>query len=227
MFFFNFNRWSAAVSRSPFPESNHKLFVSGGYIFDTNETLTNTAEILTEDGWQFVTPSVPVGIAEHCMALINSTAAIVIGGRQGSSFQTVNSYIFNSVGQEWHEGPPLKKARSSPVCGQIRSNDHSLGTSVIVIGGYNLTSTEVLDDGASEWKYGPELPIGIDYAALVEDHSNGIYLIGGRSAIGDQLDSIFYLSHAESEWQELPQKLPTGRYHHTAFFVPDEVANCQ
>ena len=220
-------RWEAAVSRSPFPESNHRLFVTGGFNFGVNETLANTAEILTEDGWQLVTPALPVGIADHCMALINSTAAIVVGGYQINYTPTKNSYIFNSVSQQWNEGPPLNEVRIAPVCGQIRANGQSLRTSVIVIGGQNMSSVEVLGEGASEWTTGPELPIPINKSVLIEDQNKGIYLIGGYSDKLGYLDKIFYLAHAEAKWQELPQKLQTKRHYHTAFFVPDEITNCQ
>jgi len=130
------------------------------------------------------------------------------------------------VSQEWNEGPPLNKERAAPVCGQIRTNGQSLRTSVIVIGGNNLASVEVLDEGGSEWKSGPELPTDLKHSVLIEDENNGIYLIGGYSTGLGILDKIFYLPNAEAKWQELPQKLKTKRYYHTAFFVPDDITSC-
>jgi hypothetical protein len=32
-----------------------------------------------------------------------------------------------------------------------------------------MSSVEILDEGADEWREGPELPFGIDQAQLVED----------------------------------------------------------
>ena len=200
------------------------FFVTGGL----TATITNTSEIFTEAGWQYVTPSLPVAIAHHCMTLINSTSAIVMGGfHEYYGHQSKKSYVYNSVSKEWNEGPSLNEERHAPVCGRIRSNGQSFRTSVIVVGGMNLTSVEVLDYGASDWKKGPELPIPIGHSALIEDENNGIYLIGGYSIVEGYLDKIFYLAHAEANWQELPQKLQTKRYYHTAFFVPDEITNCQ
>ena len=222
-------RWDAAVTQSPFPDSNHQLFVTGGFTFDESATSTNTAEILTKDGWQYVTPSLPVATAHHCMALINSTSVIVIGGTNSSFSYFNNSYVFNSVSQEWHKGPSLKEIRFGHVCGQIRTNENSHETSIIVIGGKDIpipATVAILDEGSSEWRTGPALPIPIHYSVLVEDHSNGIYLIGGFSDELGYLDKIFYLAHADANWQELPQKLQTKRFLHSAFFVPDEITSC-
>ena len=32
-----------------------------------------------------------------------------------------------------------------------------------------MSSVEILDEGSHEWREGPELPLGIDQAQLVED----------------------------------------------------------
>jgi hypothetical protein len=45
--------------------------------------------------------------------------------------------------------------------------------SIIVVGGWDgsshISSVEILDEGAHEWREGPELPFGIDQTQLVED----------------------------------------------------------
>ena len=87
-----------------------------------------------------------------------------------------------------------------------------------------MTSTEILDDGSDQWRPGPELPYGISGAALISDPSGGVVLIGGSP----YLKTILRLSHAglEAEWELLPKKLKTGRQHHVAFLVPDDVVDC-
>jgi len=52
--------------------------------------------------------------------------------------------------------------------------------SIIVAGGCNgahLKSTEILDEGSDVWRMGPQLPIGICCAALVEDPAGGVVLV--------------------------------------------------
>ena len=41
-------------------------------------------------------------------------------------------------------------------------------------------TTEILDQGADEWRQGPKLPYGISVSNLVEDSSGGVVLIGGQ-----------------------------------------------
>ena len=56
-------------------------------------------------------------------------------------------------------------------------DSESLEKTVIVVGGFdgNFTSSvEVLNDQMWTWEFGPELPFGIEEAALVEDQS-GLY----------------------------------------------------
>jgi len=69
----------AAMTISPFTNKPQSLFVTGGS--GSNGALA-TAEILTDSGWELFSPSLPVKIYSHCMVLLNSTAALVIGGFQ-------------------------------------------------------------------------------------------------------------------------------------------------
>ena len=55
---------------------------------------------------------------------------------------------------------------------------------IVVVGGNDgsyLSSVEILDEGSSEWRNGPELPFGIFYSQLVEDSNGGVILVGGFS----------------------------------------------
>ncbi len=57
-----------------------KLIVTGGY--DGSGSSLNSAEMLTEEGWENNIPSLPVTIDYHCMVTVNSTTVMVIGGYQ-------------------------------------------------------------------------------------------------------------------------------------------------
>ena len=84
-----------------------------------------------------------------------------------------------------------------------------------------------MDEGASEWRNGPDLPFGISHASLVEDPSGGVILVGGRSDNNDYLKTLFKLSDAggDAKWVEMPQKLKVGRSVHTSFLVPDTLCS--
>ena len=166
------------------------------------------------------------------MVLLNSTTAFLIGGIQQGVNYSPNSYMLNTAenGQEWIQGPALNYGRFYHSCARVRTGSSSR-FSIIVVGGYNgtyMTSVEVLDEGANEWRNGPDLPFGILLASLVEDPAGGVILVGGQSRDDSYLQTLFRLSDAgdDAEWVEMPQKLKIGRREHTSFLVPDDIASC-
>jgi hypothetical protein len=63
-------------------------------------------------------------------------------------------------------------------------------------------TTEILDQGANEWRQGPELPYGISVSNLVEDSSGGVVLIGGQidfDGYYNATSSIFRLPNAGAD----------------------------
>lgn len=168
------------------------------------------------------------------MVLLNSTTAFLIGGQQQYEHVKPNSYLLNTAAnsKEWIQGPSLKQGRNDHSCGRIRKDASNIEFSTIVVGGYDdgkiLKSVEILDDGANEWRSGPDLPFGIRYASLVEDPSGGVILVGGSSDDNRPLKTLFKLSDAgdDAQWIEMPQKLKAGRASHTSFLVPDGITSC-
>ena len=223
----NYERSNAAAVRSPYPNSTHSLFVTGGKY--KNDQIDNTAEVLTDAGWQTLPTTLPVTIRDYCMVLLNLTTVLIIGGWQNDKYDSPDTFYFNTDKEKWIKGPMLKFGRSSHNCGKIQSDSQSSEFSVVVAGGWSkriehMSSVEVLDVRSSEWRAGPSLPIGINGASMVEDHSGGVLLIGGAN--GTFLGTIYRLAHANSGWILLPQKLKVARIFATAFLVPDEITNC-
>jgi hypothetical protein len=203
-----------------------KILVTGGKADFAN---LNRAEMLTEEGWESSIPSLPVTIWAHCMVTVNSTTVMAIGGWQHG--QISGKTFFFTFGEEsWTEGPKLKKKRLFLSCGKIRRNKEM---SIIVAGGYNdvssyLSSVEILDEGSNEWQTGPELPFGIYRSKMVEDQNGGVVLIGGKSSSVSNIDTLYHLPHVgqDAVWTKMEQKVKIGRYHHTAFLVPDNIVDC-
>ena len=214
-------RYAAAAAQL----QDGKLLVTGGYNGSVN---LNSAEMLTEEGWESKVPSLPVTIRDHCMVTINSSTVMVIGGWQ--NYQRSGKTFYFTFGEEsWTEGPELKIKRFDQSCGRIRREKDSQVMSIIVTGGFDgsyLSSTEILHEGSSEWQTGPELPFGIFGSEMVEDQSGGVVLIGGSS--GSSLDTLFQLPHGgqDAVWTKMEQKMKIGRDSHTAFLVPDNVVEC-
>ncbi len=204
-----------------------KLLVTGGY----DGSYLNSAEMLTEEGWDSNIPSLPVTIGYHCMITVNSTTVMAIGGYQNG--QTSGKTFYFTFGEgSWTEGPDLKNKRWYHSCGKIRRNIESQEISIFVAGGTDgfsyLSSVEILDEGSNEWQTGPELPFGIWESQMVEDQNGGVVLIGGRSSSGAILDTLYQLPYRgqDAVWTKMEQKLKTGRREHTAFMVPDNIADC-
>lgn len=68
-----------AMTKSPFTNKPQSMLVTGGKNFGG---ALSTVEILTDNGWEVFTPSLPVTVWLHCMVLLNSTTIIVVGGNQ-------------------------------------------------------------------------------------------------------------------------------------------------
>ncbi len=80
-----------AMTKSPFTNKPQSLFVTGG---NSHGKSISTAEILTENGWEEFSPSLPVTISQHCMVLLNSTTAMVVGGQQ-NTIVSADTYLIS------------------------------------------------------------------------------------------------------------------------------------
>jgi hypothetical protein len=205
-----------------------KILVTGGV--DGSGSL-NSAEMLTEEGWDSNLPALPVTMYGHCMVTVNSTTVMVIGGGQNGQISG-KTFYFTFGEESWTEGPELKNKREYHSCAKIRRNKESQEMSIIVAGGHDyssyLSSVEIMDEGSNEWQTGPKLPFGIDYSQMVEDQNGGVVLIGGESSSLSYLDTLYQLPHGgqDAVWTKMEQKMITGRAWFTAFLVPDNTVDC-
>jgi hypothetical protein len=206
-----------------------KLLVTGG--LDGSGISLSSAEMLTKVGWERNIPSLPVTIFRHCMVTVNSTTVMVIGGGQNEQ-RSGKTFYFTFGEKSWTEGPELKNKRGWHSCGKIRRSKENQEMSIIVAGGWDgssrLSLVEILDEGFNEWQAGPELPFAILQSQMVEDQNGGVILIGGDSYSVGILNTLYQLPHGgkDAVWTKMEQKLKTGRYRHTAFMVPDNIADC-
>jgi hypothetical protein len=217
------NRRFASSSPSPFPNNPFSMMISGG------ENPSTSSAVYFSDGTWKKLPDLPTTVDHHCMVKVSSNIVMIIGGIQGGQYSK-KTFLLDIKENAWKEGPSLLQERAKLSCGQIRSDKNSSEFSIIVAGGDNghLVTTEVLDQSNGEWRLGPALPRLTILAQLVEDADGGVVLIGGLTMGMYYLDTLFRLPHAgqDGKWVELPQKLKIGRDSHTAFMVPDNLANC-
>jgi len=215
----NEKRLHAALSESPYSTEGPSFFVTGG--IDELGNVTTTVEILKGNKWDY-NAEMPVELQYHCTVLLNSTAVMVIGGMNKTTYQS-DVFYFNSNSEKWTKGSPLNKPRAGQSCGRVRKNSQSHHFSVIVVGGYDgghLSSVEVFDETAGVWNYGPDFPIGTNIGTLIEDPNGGVLRVGGETNVDDYFsDAIYRLPHAgpDAEWVKMPQKLSTGKHRHVVF----------
>jgi hypothetical protein len=206
-----------------------KLLVTGGA--DGSGSL-NSAEMLTEEGWESNIRSLPVFIYAHCMVTVNTTTVMAIGGFQNGPVSG-GTFYFTFGEETWTNGPLLNDKRGYHSCGRIRRNKDSQEMSIIVAGGWvggssYLSSVEILDEGSNEWRAGPGLPLNITASKMVEDQNGGVVLIGGFSSSFGLLSTLYQLQHGGqgANWSPMMQTLQIARSYHTAILVPDNSVNC-
>jgi hypothetical protein len=56
----------------------------------------------------------------HCMAMLNETAAMAIGGYSNGTACSQDTYILNTITGNWTQGPPLNVGRVDQSCGSVR-----------------------------------------------------------------------------------------------------------
>ncbi len=219
---------SARVEAAAVLMEDGQLLVTGG---SDGQDHTNSTEMLTDKGCKNEVPSLPVTIAAHCMVQVNSTTVMAVGGFQNGMISG-NTFYFNAERQSWTQGPALKMVRFAHRCGRIRKSQNSEEMSIIVVGGSdndpNFTSVEILDEGSNEWRAGPPIPFGTYYSEMVNYPKGGVVMIGGQAQNNVWSTTLYQLSHGGNDavWTEMKQKLTAGRNRHTAFLIPDNIANC-
>ena len=85
-------------------------------------------------------------------------------------------------------------------CASVLRDSNTNLFSVIVAGGVDeagvpLTQVEVLDPGATEWRPGLDLPLGIKYSRMIEEQDGGVVLAGGDAG-GETLGTLYLLPNA-------------------------------
>ena len=209
-------QWRSDFSITKSPFKNTSLIATGG----------DSAEILSANGvWTKMNLTLPERVTGHCMVQINDSSVMLSGGGPSRS-----TYILNSETNKWTVGPQMIFARCFHSCEKIPSGKQSSKYDIVAAGGFSTNvgltaSVEFLDLESNVWRQGPELPVRLNFGAIVQHPLGGVALIGGSSPNG-RLDTIYYLPHSgpDATWQKLPQKLNFASTEHIAFLISDKTA---
>ncbi len=197
---------------------------------------TELVTILDGDSCSFsVTPGpdLPEKMSHHCLAKLNSTTSILIGGTMNGNKVYQSTYFLDIPTSKQGagfalQGPDLNTGRYEHACGVLLSSNPGDGQVVIVVGGkskpgFYLRSTEIWKvDVSQHWTMGPNLPVGISAAGgVASPDGKSFLLVGGyRDDKNSGSKSIFRLEYPW-KWTELDQKLQVNRKEVVVMLVPD------
>merc|ERR1711860_429532 len=180
--------------------NDETLIIGGRNVLKTTELISSSGSVKGKD--------FPTTIARHCSFKINSTHALVTGGRQDWSF-SASTWFVDLTTTRFTPGPEMTSKRIGHSCSTFNLGRKTFG---VVAGGYYLDSTEWIDleEDSPTWSEGPKLPRRLVGPTLIET-TQGTYALGGnfRTEVlkldcpGNQIQSC--------QWQEMPEKLEVGR----------------
>jgi hypothetical protein len=220
----NHARYKAVMMpKSPFQHPDHEAIIIGGF------GGIRTMEVFNGTTWSLTEPALPINIGGACAVYANPSTVFLIAGVHGSPYSQ-NTYYLNGNEKQWVPGPKLNNGRYNHVCGRLIRSQNSAQLSTIVAGGYSTTiidSVEILDDGSSTWRLGPNLPVATYGASVFEDPRGGVIVIGGATPSGNS-GSMYRLRHAglDAKWETLVQQAMRKLYNSVAIPIPDELSLC-
>merc|ERR1711860_389874 len=155
------NMTTARARSSATVVNNDETLIIGG--FDENENALNTTELISSSG-SVKGKDFPTTIYSHCSFKINSTHALVTGGRQDGS-RSASTWFVDLTTTTVTPGPMMTSRRIGHSCSTCNLGRKTFG---VVAGGldYNwnlLDSTEWIDleEDSPTWTEGPKLPRGL------------------------------------------------------------------
>ena len=114
-----------------------QLWITGGY--EVNSAASKSSEFVDKNG-SINGPNLPYGFTDHCATIINSTHAVLTGGRGVNHMPTLFVNIANEI-YSMTEGPILSTERYGHGCSTFRNSN---GTNfIIVAGGYRSGNTDL------------------------------------------------------------------------------------
>ena len=150
-----------------------------------------------------------------CIARISDDEAFVTAIPRGEDTETNFAWIFNMKTNTWQRIDNTLQKRSGSACGFIQTNS---GRFVVLTGGSDTTSTEILNLDTLAWSNGPNLPFnGQVQGASMVSASQELLLIGGNTKT-DVLGNILRMNSSMSSWDNVGQ-LQNPRFYAVAMAV--------
>jgi N-acetylneuraminic acid mutarotase len=198
-----------------------KAYVIGGI---TEGDYAKEVELLDPATGQW-TARAPMPVARAGSPAVTVGDSIYVFGGRDLNGVLARVDIYNPAKDAWTEGPPMLAAVWNSMAA-------AAGQKVYVMGGISGTGdrreavriVQILDLDENTWRYGPELPYGLQGAAVAV-YKGQIYVIGGRTGTGQgaqamAVANVLALDPAAGAWAER-SPLPDARTGAQAVVVKD------
>ena len=132
-----------------------KLWILGGSDNSRNSGRLESTVYVDLEGNTQIGPDMPQALTSHAVVAVDNSTYLLIGGCTEDDCSSEKTYYFSDETQKWSPGPDLKEGRSLHTAGLITD----LVTEeryIVVTGGYDLDSTEILYPGATRWERGKQ-----------------------------------------------------------------------
>ena len=166
----------------------------------------------------------PIAVTQLCVVKINETTLMSMGG---SAYGDVKeTFFYNAVDNEWSSGPSFATGRNGPSCGLLNWKNEETGKEekvVVAASGASLTSVDLLflDHDEGVWVKGPDVP-ELSFIGKIVEYRNSVVLVGGFEGL-----HLYQLSSPAGPWLKMDQSVQERRASgHSAFLIPDELADC-
>ena len=201
--------------------SEEMILIVGGR--NEEQYFSNTESFDGREWKVGVVADLPRPAKQHCVVKINETTLMSMGGIDARNVK--ETYLYNSVDNKWTPGPSFATGRNGPSCGLLNWKNEETGNEekvVVAASGASMRSVQLLflEDYEAGWVEGPDLPMYSFIGQMVE-YQNSVIVIGGDDDL-----YLYQLSSPEGPWIKMNQKVQNERNGHSAFLIPDELAEC-
>ena len=168
----------------------------------------------------------PTTLWGHCMSVINSSHAYVVGGKMDEGF-SLSFYTIQLESGYWYVGTELRSPRYHHTCGTIENFKSTLA---VIAGGQNKLAVDLLHLETMQFSKGPNLPHMMN-RAVSSQYNNMFLIIGGLhfgscpNLLSECVASkfIYELDVSMSSWVKKSYTLETPRGGLIAIALPGDM----
>lgn len=224
-------KYGSAAAAHP----SHGWVITGGIGGNDLGAKTLSSAESTKDGRNFRGfTQLPLGLSGHCLVPLEGgeSGDFLLTGGDREMRNDYNKQTFLYKEGEWRKVEDMPTARRGLTCGTVRSRPGGPVEQVIAAGGFvtvltddesietYLPTVEIYDVKSNTWRKGTDLPVPLEYAAVVP-YGTTFLIIGGNIDTGYS-DKVYQYT-TDGKWKETSMKLSEAKSSVTAMIVPSSL----